>query len=227
MSELPIKSDLLRSLGRLVRGLSALFWGLPLTLLVCVKTATSEWLRPFGILPPVFTTGLLFYGLWQLGHFQKQERIWRETLDRAKLLSIVNMGLSPFVFWWNQMPSVPLYYMAVGLLMISSLLFLFNLNQVLHRLSAMLPDETLRVETRFFTSINLYLLIVLVATVLGSVVLQQAHHIPRILVELVSAFEIARQWMLLFLVLLPLAMTMTLIWKIKEIILSSVFGMEA
>ena len=30
----------------------------------------------------------------------------------------------------------------------------------------------------------------------------------------------------LFLVLLPLAMTMALIWKIKEVILSSVFGPE-
>ena len=28
--------ELLRSLGRLVRGLSALFWGLPLALIVCL-----------------------------------------------------------------------------------------------------------------------------------------------------------------------------------------------
>ena len=32
-------AELLNSLGRLVRGLSALFWGLPLTLVVSVQTA--------------------------------------------------------------------------------------------------------------------------------------------------------------------------------------------
>jgi hypothetical protein len=31
-------------------------------------------------------------------------------------------------------------------------------------------------------------------------------------------------WVLLFLVLLPLAVTMALIWKIKQVILDSVFG---
>jgi len=34
------------------------------------------------------------------------------------------------------------------------------------------------------------------------------------------------QWLLLFLILLPMAITMSLIWKIKEAILASVFGAE-
>ena len=71
-------AELLRSLGRLVRGLSALFWGLPITLIVCFHTAKAESLKTFGIVPPLVTTGLLAYGLWQLGDFQKQERVWRD-----------------------------------------------------------------------------------------------------------------------------------------------------
>lgn len=224
MPDTAAKAELLRSLGRLARGLSALFWGLPLTLLVCVKTATSEWLRPFGILPPICTTLLLFYGLWQLSYFQTQERVWQETLDRAKFFSIVNVGLSPFVFWWNQIPSIQLYSMAIGLLMISTLLFLLALNHVLQRLAAMLPDETLRVETRFFTSLNLYLLLALVSLITLYIILEQFRRLPDFLIDALRAFEVVRQWVLIFLVLLPLAMTMTLIWKIKEIILGSVFG---
>ena len=42
----------------------------------------------------------------------------------------------------------------------------------------------------------------------------------------VRVLDLSRQWLLIFLVLLPLAMTMTLIWKIKEVILGSVFGQE-
>src|SRR5258708_38657407 len=114
MSETAPKAELMRSLRRLVRGLSMLFWGLPATLLVCVRTSVSEWLRPLGIVPPILTTVLLFYGLCQLGYFQRQERVWVNALDRAKLLAIVNVGLSPFVFWWNQLPEVSFYFMAVA-----------------------------------------------------------------------------------------------------------------
>ncbi len=223
MSETPPKAELMRSLRRLVRGLSLLFWGLPLTLLVCVRTSVSEWLRPLGVIPPIATTAVLLYGLVQLGYFQRQERVWVHSLDRAKLLGIVNIGLSPFVFWWNQLPQVPLYYLAVGLLMLSGLLFLFNLNFVLQRLAAMLPDETLRMETRFFTSFNLYLLVSVVSFVAVFLGVQQFQSLPLIVTEIIQAIESSRQWLLVFLILLPLAMTMTLIWKIKEVVLASVF----
>ncbi len=223
MSETAPKAELMRSLRQLVRGLSILFWGLPLTLLVCVRTTLSEWLRPLGMLPPILTTILLLYGLVQLSYFQRQERVWVNALDRAKLLGIVNVGLSPFVFWWNQLPHVPFYLLAMGVLMLSGLLFLFNLNFVLQRLAAMLPDETLRMETRFFTSFNLYLLVAVVTMSGIFTLVQQLDNLPLILVHLIHAVDASRQWLLVFLILLPLAMTMTLIWKIKEVVLASVF----
>ena len=74
---------MLRSLGWLARGLSALFWGLPVALIICAETARASWLKPLGMLPALFATGLLLYGLWQMGHFQQQERPWRSALDRA------------------------------------------------------------------------------------------------------------------------------------------------
>src|SRR4051794_14520939 len=104
MPDAPPNAELLRSLGRLVRGLSALFWGLPIALIICVQSAKTEFLKPFNVFPPLAATAWICFGLWQLGSFQKQERIWHSALDRAKLLAIVNLGLSPFLFWWNQMP---------------------------------------------------------------------------------------------------------------------------
>ncbi len=109
-------AELLRSLGRLVRGLSALFWGLPIALIVCFYTAKADSLKAFGIVPPLVTTGLLAYGLWQLGDFQKQERVWRTSLDRAKLLSLINFGLSPFLYWWNKIPANT-FFLAMVLLL--------------------------------------------------------------------------------------------------------------
>lgn len=223
MSETAPKAELMRSLRRLVRGLSILFWGLPLTLLVCVRTTLSEWLRPLGFLPPILTTILLFYGLIQLGYFQRQERVWTQALERGKLLAIINIGLSPFVFWWNQLPFVPLYWAAVAGLVVSGLLFLFNLNFVLQRLAAMLPDETLRMETRFFTSFNLYLLAGLSVLACAYAFVRRVESLPIPVLHVVQAVDSTREWLLVFLILLPLAMTMTLIWKIKEVVLASVF----
>src|SRR5439155_482483 len=54
-------AELLSSLGRLVRGLSALFWGLPIALVVCVQTAKGDWFEIFGVVPPLAVMTLLFY----------------------------------------------------------------------------------------------------------------------------------------------------------------------
>lgn len=230
MPDIVPKAELLRSLGRLVRGLSALFWGLPIALVVCFHTARSDTFRSLGfsmgIVPPLATTGLLVYGLWQLGGFQRQERVWRNALDRARLLSLVNFGLSPFLYWWNQAPAQSFFVAMVLVLIITGLLFLGSLNQVLQRLGAMLPDEALRTETRQFTTLNLNLLwvtFVLAAAYLG---LGMASKLPGWLRSLEVALDRASLWFIVALVLLPLAMTMAMLWKTKEVILENVFGGE-
>ncbi|MDB6066164.1 MAG: hypothetical protein JWR26_2372 [Pedosphaera sp.] len=221
-------TELLRSLGRLVRGLSALFWGLPLALIICVQTAKADTLRSLAFLPSMVATGWLVFGLFQLNSFQKQERVWVSALDRAKLIALVNLGLSPFLFWWNRMPDEPFYNAVVGVLAVSGLLFLSSLNVVLYRLSAMLPDESLRHETKYFTMLNQVLVLgILLLGLLFLVAPQFLASLPWLgpyLSQLNPA--LLSLWMLIFLVLLPLAMTMALLWKIKEVILDSVFGMS-
>ena len=216
--------QLLRSLGKLARGLSALFWGLPASLLVCVETARADWLKPMGFLPALAVNALLLYGLWQMGDFQKQERPWRAALDRAQLLALVLLGLCPFIYWHNRMPAETFFSSAVALLELAAVLFLFNLNLVLKRLGAMLPDETLRSETRQFTTFNRWLLVVLLVFAIVFVTLMQfpqsSPDISRALVWLNRASSL----LLIFFILLPLAMTMALIWKTKEVILDAVFG---
>lgn len=220
------KSDLMRSLGKVVRGLSALFWGMPIALVTCVQTAVGDWFRPMGVVPALLSTGLLLYGLILLGEFQKQERIWHRALDRARLFAIVNVGLSPFLYWWSKIPSNLFFTVSVHVMALSGVLFLFMLNPVLWRLAAMLPDETLRHETRAFTSLSRVLLVgtflmtglffLLVNTELNEVISPYLNFLK----------GRGGLWMILFLVLMPLAMTMALLWKIKEVILASVFSDE-
>jgi len=223
MSDTPPNPELLRSLGRLVRGLSALFWGLPMALVVCVGTALSGWFRPFSVAPAFAVTGLLLFGLWQLGAFQKQERPWRAALDRTRLIGLVNFGLSPFLYFFNRIPENSFFLLVVVLLALSGLLFLFNLNLVIARLGEMLPDETLRQETRQFTVTNRTLLVILLGLTSGYVFLVQMPSLPEPLMVLLAHLQRLSLSPLLLLALLPLSLTMALLWKTKEVILDSVF----
>jgi hypothetical protein len=220
------KAELLRSLGHLARGLSALFWGLPVALVICVETARTDWLKSFGLIPALAATGLLIFGLWQMSDFQKQERPWRNALDRAKLLGLVNFGLSPFLYWHNRMPRDTFFNAAIFVLVLSAVLFLFNLNVVLKQLGAMLPDETLRHETGLFTALNRWLLALLFLLSLAYVALLHASQMPLEFGILILWLNRLGLWLLTFFALLPLAMTMALIWKTKETILDSVFDAQ-
>jgi hypothetical protein len=201
---------------------------LPLALLVCAQAGRADWLRSFGVAPPVLATGFLLYGLWQMRSFQPQERIWTAALWRAQLFATVNMGLSPFLYWWSQMPGNSYFLAAAVLFALSSIAFLASLNLTIERLGAMLPDETLRYETRQFTAVNrwlLFVLLVLLVLVLG------VSHWPVLagplgrLLSLLAHPQASRVLLIVFL-LLPVAMTMALLWKTKEVILHSVFGGE-
>ncbi len=223
------KAELLRALGRLVRGLSTLFWGLALTGLVCLEmvyleTAPAVWRETFSPLPflPAFLLGpLLWHGLNQLRAFQVQERIWQRALSRAGIFAVLQAGLAPFLYWWHKFPSVPLYAACVGLFFLSSLFLLVQINCVLQRLCAMLPDETLRAETKLFTAFNISLLLAFLAGLSIYFLLTRLPLLPVWLDRWMEAAAAAGVWLALFLILMPLAMTMALLWKIKEVIFSS------
>ena len=225
MSEAASNSELLRSLGKLARGLSALFWGLPAWLIISAETVRADALGPVGIIPALVVNLLLLYGLAQLGNFQKNERPWRNALDRVKLFGLINLGLCPFLFWFSRMPDQPFFRNSIFALVLSALLFLFNLNIVLRQLGAMLPDETLRQETRQFTVLNRWLLVAwLVFLLATAVVPQEVNFSARFSPQFLLWLQHVSTTLLLCLGLSPIAITMALVWKTKEVIFDSVFG---
>jgi hypothetical protein len=239
-------TPLLPSLARVVRGLSALFWGLPLALLAGVKTAMGDSWRMFGVwgtpagrfpgvagvlvdaamaaLPGLIALGLLGYGLQLLRRFQPQERIWTGAIERASLFNLLLLGLLPFAHWWNVRPEHPFFVQSLGLLVVAAIAYMLALNAVLSRLAAMLPDEVFRSDTRLFTRVNRYL----IGLLTGLLVLEQVAglvpgRVPLLLHVYLADLADSRNWLFTMLALLPLALTMTLLWKAKEAILASVF----
>jgi hypothetical protein len=112
----------------------------------------------------------------------------------------------------------------VLLLTLSGLLFAGSLNQVLQRLGAMLPDEGLRMEIKQFTALNLNLLLSTFLLCILYIGLGHLKTLPLWLGVIVTVIDRGSFWFLIPLVLLPLAMTMALLWKTKEVILENVFG---
>jgi hypothetical protein len=225
----PAKADLMRALGRLVRGLSTLFWGIPLALAADVQTARTDWLDDLGALsfaPAFVLSGWLWYGLRQMRDFQPQERVWHQALDRAEIFAIVNTGLAPFLFWWHRFPTVAFYSVCVKFLAATGFLFLICSNQVLRRLAAMLPDETLRLETRTFTTINTWMLSAALGSLSVYLVLTDFQGVPRQIEQRGLDMSMIGEWFILFLTLMPVAVTLALLWKIKEAIFTSFFEME-
>ena len=226
----PVPSpELLRALGKLLRGLSLLVWGLPIGLVICVHTGLKNRLEShsWDFIAPSVITGLVFYGTWQLGAFHKQERIWIAAVERLRMLSLAIFGLSPFLFWRVEVPDAAAFHFAVLLFAALGLLLLYSINHVLLRLVMMLPDEGLRQETRQFATLNQYLLMaipicMLLYTMLLALV--QAGKLPEKLADFIYRSQDINQWFFLLLFLMPLAITLALIWKIREVVYQSIFG---
>jgi hypothetical protein len=230
MPEADRNAVLLASLRRLVRGLASLFWGLPIALVVSVQTfvGRGEWLKPLGFAPVVLVMLLLCYGTHLLGKFQTQERIWMNALERARLVALVNVGLSPFLFFWSRLPANTFFLVTVEVFFLTLLAFLYLLNAVLARLAAMLPDETLRGETKVFTRLNQTILLIIIPTLPFYFILRGTSKLPRVVVEVMLFFErsgpMFELMVVMFFILLPVAMTMALLWKTKEVIMTGVFS---
>lgn len=237
---------LLPSLARAVRGLSALFWGLPIALLAGVKTAMGDSWRAFGTwgaplyrnqgwtgftvdlvqacLPAVAALTLLLYGLRSLARFQPQERIWVAALDRASLINILLLALVPFAHWWSLRPSNPFFTQSLGLMVFAAIGFMLTLNRVLVRLAAMLPDEVLRSDTLLFSQVNRFLISFLGVLVAAQIVARiRSDWLPLYFLTLLGELGDSANWLFVMLALVPLALTMTLLWKAKEAIVASVF----
>ena len=234
INETNTQPDPLPSLARVVHGASLLFWGLPLAMVVSIMATISNWSDaawPLGMLLPPVAFGMLWYGLWLLRSFQPQERVWQEALGEVKLLGLFNLGLSPFLHWHHRAPDELGFANAVWLLALVFVFYLMSLNKMLSRLSAMLPDETLRVESKLFSRMNCVLLAV--ASIGFGVNFGVMYLIslniepPELLLQLTAMAARLQPWLfmafVLVCVLIPLSMTMSLLWKTKESILASVF----
>ncbi|MCX7871866.1 MAG: hypothetical protein N2487_01120 [Verrucomicrobiae bacterium] len=215
-----------RSLSRLVKGLSILFWGIPVALVVCVKTSVKNKfeLQAIDFWGPITVTGLLLLSLFYINDFRKSEKVWTDLIDRAKFFGIINFALSPFVYWRLRVADVPSFTVAVWIFFISGTLFLLMVNRLIQQLSRMLPEHSLREDASVYGRFNQIVLRVLAFVLfLSFVIIHWKERFYFFSYQFWRALEVYQTYFS-FITVVPVAMTMTLIWKTREVILNGVFS---
>jgi hypothetical protein len=219
--------EVLHGLAAAVRGLSAIFWGLPLALLAFARHFLVLWPTLYDLIFPTMAALLLLFGVHMLGRLHPRERIWQRAVLCNELLGLALVGLAPFLFFWSRAPSEPYFARAVLFLVVAAFAFIVSLTRTLVRLSAMLPDDIARGDARLFHALSSYVVAVLVCV--GIVLYLRLAPIP--LSEFLSLprqpFGFGRQALLLLLVLVPVAMAMAVAWKLKEVAMAVVMGAKA
>ena len=209
-------------LASVMRGLSAIFWGLPLTLLAYARHFLSTWPSPYDLLLPVIGSGSLLVGVSLMRRLHRGERVWQRSLLLTQILAMMMVGLSPFLFLWSRLPQVEMYARAVLILLGVAFAFALALTGMLVRLAALLPDETARGDARMFHALSLYVVAVLFGA--GAAVYFRLSPIPLsdFLALPRQPYGFGRQALLLLLTLVPVAMSMAVAWKLKEVALAVV-----
>ena len=96
------------------------------------------------------------------------------------------------------------------------MLYLHQLNYAIRRLAFMIPDQTLRQDTELFTGLNRRVLSFLMA--LGMLYWSMGWFtaIPAPLYALLKIVDHLIPVAVVLLMVMPVSMTMTMVWKLKE-----------
>lgn len=207
-----------------LRGLSAIFWGLPVALLAVARHFLVLWPTIYDLVLPPLAAGIVLYGVGRLHRLHPRERIWQRAILETETLALIATGLAPFLFLWNRVPEEAFFARAVGLMLAVSLGLLVSLTRTLSRLAALLPDEPTRADARLFHGITRYLVLVLFGVVAAVAVREWPSSLTRLLALPREPVGFARQALLLLLTLIPVAMAMAVTWKLKEVVLGILIG---
>lgn len=211
-------------LRALVRGLALLFWSLPLELVIGINLAAAGWFGNFGIMAPVLPPAMMFIGLGELKKYKPEHCTWQRLLDQARLMAMINTGLAPFLYWWRHIPANPFFESMLVLLAVCAFLLLARLNRVVVHLAGVVPAATLDTEIRKLGGLNHTALVTVAAVIAIHGLAALLNILPRAYYDHILDPTRPRVLVLfVLLVLVPVALTMGMIWRSRETVLDTVF----
>ena len=219
-------------LVKLLQGLSAVFWSLPLILLLGLSAffVQRQDLLPYHNLFLILSFGLMAFGAWKLLGVKAPGQCWRRRTRRTMITAAVGAYFSMFVIWWRIAPDSLLLLLNVLGFYLSGVALLTVLATALAELARRLDEQTLRSDFHAAIYMSLALGITPLAgiAISGLVMMFRPARIdePATFVQLAahfSEFMAAKHRLtevgLLILGLFPVAVLLMGIWKLKTHVL--------
>ena len=205
-----------RALVRMVRGFGAVFWGLPVSLLLFFGAVEIHLVAQFKLPSCVLGLVVVYVGLVLLRFAGVQSRMWTRHGRIGLVSTFLLIYLGPFIYWFTYMPRSGLYYLLnMTLFFASVILLLFSVNRLAAEVGVETGDRDLMVESRLCAwSVILLMLLPTALTAVFSSYMAMKYE-SSLLAEMRGVRRDTPVWIHIFF-LVPLSLTMTSAWKAKE-----------
>lgn len=203
----------------LAQGLSCWLWGIPAAMLLSIRELPFEWGIPFQV--PLFVVPylLVLTGAVKMARVRSPGDRWRSEAQRALILCIVAAYLTPFLFWWRRWPQ-SVYLMAnVWLLVACGVALLAQVNRVVRTLGACLGDPALAAEAELFRAVVWIVLGLPTLAAIAFVITASVRTQQPVTTQFETALLATPSWGLALL-LVPLSITLALVWRAKDLTLA-------
>ncbi|NQU11238.1 hypothetical protein HQ590_10635 [bacterium] len=212
-------------LVHLTQGFYFIFWGLLVTVLISAQIVVSLWLRTFA---EVFLLGAVLamvVGVARLrrvrldgGTSGPPAQCWQRQVRRLWWVTLLLAYFSLVFYLWRRLPGHPYLQLNALGFVACGLLLLILLNLVIAALAQTLGRANLALESRWFAAVNVVLLVLPLVATAAYVMAMAARRQTNVLLEFQALLGRLNVFVLVAL-LLPLSLTLSLVWAAKDLAL--------
>lgn len=215
----------LRATALAARGFSAVFWALPVAVVLSVRATMSEWASRTDLLVSFAAYLVIFYGLLLIDRLPTlpTRSGWKRTLWRSAYFCFVCIGLAPFAFFWNRQPESAFFELNVLLHGFALVGFILCYNKALARLNEQVIDPGLQVEVAFLARFNRGSLVTVAFMAFGYLGAVETLTPEELREPTHRRFTPLVLTGALMTIILPVSMTMNLTWKFKDAIFAWIY----
>jgi hypothetical protein len=201
---------------RLLRGFTAVFWGLPVSLLLFFGAVDVNIVVWFRLPTYILGVAVVYIGLALLRFSGLDRGPWKKQARNGLIAAFLLIYLGPFVYWYSFLPRSGWYYLTnLCLLLGAAMWLLFAVNRLAGELGAETQDRDLMMESRLCSwSIVLLMVLPMILTTAFSSYMALKYE-SSLVAEMRGVRQESPWWIHIFF-LIPLSLTMTSSWKAKE-----------
>lgn len=203
-------------------GLFAIFWSLPLGLLLylrAIKIQSFDELRlPAYVIGPI----ACLWGLSALARVRRLTPHWRARINTARCFTFMQIYFAPFVFWWDRVGNRPFFTANIIGLFLVSVLLLVWLNWIVTEIGAALQLSAFTAEGRALTAMTAIVLVLpFILLLVHSVATTARYGYTTPQLEMISSLRDTQPWAYM-LVLVPFTCTLVALLRARDLFLSRV-----